>query len=169
MHSSLKVLLQVAGLVVAAGVLAAGTVWIKGEPNRELGAPKEPEKMVLTEEEKKMGYVLISTVLKDWKGDVLWVDARARRDWEANGVEGSVLITEDRREDKNTLIGDAFPKIAEAEENGRKMVIYCAQSGCSDSKTIARALREEGVFTAENIFILKGGVFVIPKDIRRAK
>ena len=37
----------------------------------------------------------VSTVLNDWGGEVVWVDARKRAEWEKNGIPGSVLVNTD--------------------------------------------------------------------------
>jgi rhodanese-related sulfurtransferase len=76
--------------------------------------------------------------LADVKGNVLWVDARSRSEWEANGLKGSILWNMDPKEDANLFEAEALPHIAAAE----MVVIYCGSEKCGTSREVAvRILR----------------------------
>jgi rhodanese-related sulfurtransferase len=96
--------------------------------------------------------VELATVLGEWGGEVVWVDARKRAEWERNGLEGSVLINTDAAEDFDTLVAEALPQLAPAE----RVVIYCATAGCDTSRLIARRLREYEI--GPEFYALHGGL-----------
>jgi len=76
--------------------------------------------------------------LADVKGNVLWVDARSRSEWETNGLKGSILWNMDPKEDANLFEAEALPHIAAAE----MVVIYCGSEKCGTSREVAvRILR----------------------------
>jgi len=108
-------------LVIAAlALLGSLAVWmIKGPPVR------------LTNDEVKL-----ATVIDEWGGDVLWIDARKREEWRRNGLEGSVLVNLEADENLEAMIVDALPRFAEA----KRVVIYCGDSGCGTSHEVSKQL-----------------------------
>jgi len=147
------VLMDIGLIIGAAIILTAGVLILKGAPKKNDIPVKQME---LTQEELDQGYVTYTMVQDDWQGKVLWVDARSRREWMHDGAEASVLLNGDSKESWDELMAEAFPKLASAAEQGKKVVVYCAQTGCEDSYFVAQALRREGL--VEHVYILKGGV-----------
>ncbi len=78
--------------------------------------------------------------LADVKGDALWVDARSRAEWKANGIKGSVLWNMDPKEDPNAMEAEAAPHIAAAEQ----VVVYCGSEKCGTSREVAERIRKLG-------------------------
>ncbi len=75
--------------------------------------------------------------LADVKGNVLWVDARSRSEWQATGLKGSVLWNMDTKEDGNVFEAEAAPHIAAAE----LVVVYCGSEKCGTSREVAGRIR----------------------------
>jgi len=125
-----------ASVIAAVALLGSLLVWkVAGPPER------------LAEDE-----VELSTVLQQWGGEVLWVDARKRQDWEKNAMPGSVLINTDPAENFEELVAEALPKLATAD----RLVVYCATSGCETSRQVAGKLREFEI--GPECYALYGGV-----------
>lgn len=100
-------------------------------------------------------FVCLETV-RNWPQDeILWVDARPRKDWDNDGIEGSVLVNE--LEDWNDLEFGFMSKMTESLKP--RVVVYCNQSGCGSSKYVAEQLRERHAETfGFQIFVLEGGI-----------
>ena len=96
--------------------------------------------------------VELATVLNEWNGEVLWVDARSRAEWQGNGVGGSVLITLDPAEDFDGLIAEALPKLV----SHSRLVVYCSEPGCGSSRQVVQRL--EAADLGLKCFALHGGV-----------
>lgn len=96
--------------------------------------------------------VELSTILGEWGGDVVWVDARKRGEWEKNGMPDSVLVNTDVAEDFDTLVAEALPQLAPA----NRLVVYCATAGCDTSRQVAKRLREYEI--GPECYALYGGV-----------
>ena len=96
--------------------------------------------------------VELATVLGEWGGDVVWVDARKRVEWEKNGLPGSVLVNTDAAENFDTMVAEALPKLAPAE----RVVVYCATAGCDTSREVAKRLREYQI--GPRCYALYGGL-----------
>lgn len=125
-----------ATIIAVVAMFGSLVVWrVHGPPQRL--APDEVE---------------LATVLNDWQGEVLWIDARKRAEWEKGGVAGAVLITLDAAENFDALVEEAFPKLAET----RRAVIYCGDPGCGSSREVAKRLRSYEF--GPEYFALYGGV-----------
>ena len=124
-----------AALISVVAAVGSMVVWCVHGPPQRL-APDEVE---------------LATVLNDWQGEVLWVDARKRAEWEKNGVAGSVLVTLDAAEDFDALVEAAFPRLAESQ----RVVIYCGDPGCGSSREVAARLR--ALDFGPQYFALHGG------------
>lgn len=118
------------GVIAAVSVAAAGGSWLLKEPA-----------------EKKPAFVCDPTQIRDdeicladVKGNVLWVDARPRGEWEENGLEGSILWNMDPKEDANLFEAEAAPHIAAAE----LVVVYCGSEKCGASREVAARIRKLG-------------------------
>jgi rhodanese-related sulfurtransferase len=92
------------------------------------------------------GEVRVETA-REWQ-DVLWLDARSRRDYEESHIEGAMLLNEDEWE---ALFEDFMSNWSP----GRKVVIYCGGSQCQASHAVAERLRKD--LGGGEIHVLKGG------------
>lgn len=84
-----------------------------------------------------------------WKmrHQVLWVDARSAKDYEAEHIEGAVLLNEDRW-------NDLLSEVVRRWHPERRTIVYCGSGGCQASHHVAERLRESGL---TNVWVLKGG------------
>ena len=71
----MKAWAQLAGVLALALAAAATTYWVKGPPDRAVRC--DPAKLQADE-------VCLERVLGEWRGKVLWVDARPRDFWGRN-------------------------------------------------------------------------------------
>jgi rhodanese-related sulfurtransferase len=116
------------GLIALVSLAAAAGTWLVKPP-----APKpnafacDPSK--LNEDE---------ICLADVEGNVLWVDARSRAEWQQNGLEGSILWNLDPKEDANEMEAGAVMRIATGVE---QVVVYCSSQACDTSRQIADRIR----------------------------
>ena len=100
--------------------------------------------------------VCLKTVVESWGDEtVLWVDARARKDWERERVSGAVLLNIDPAEDYEAMLAEAVEGLAMAD----RVVVYCGQSGCRASKEIVERLESTGL--ARDVRALVGGMKVL--------
>ncbi|MGD1979534.1 MAG: rhodanese-like domain-containing protein [Akkermansiaceae bacterium] len=138
-------LLSLSGICLLSGAAAWVTFLVVGPPDRSVACDPDdlPEY-----------HVCLSTV-REWESaDVLWVDARPRKDWEKDGIKGSVLVND--QEDWNDLeLGFLTVMV---EEPKPKVVVYCNQSGCGSSKYVANELRKRhSADFGFEVFVLEGG------------
>lgn len=133
---------QVALLCVLTGAAGLATWKWKGTPDRSV--PCEISQL-------KEGEICLSTVMGEWKNQVVWVDARVRSDWQKDGVPGSVFITTANGENFDQLLEQAVPVLAE----GKNVVVYCSDVGCGTSLEVAKRIREFGL--APEVRALHGG------------
>jgi rhodanese-related sulfurtransferase len=138
----MKALGQLAA-IVALGFLAAGmTLLVKGPPVRVVQcdpALLQPDEICLQE------------VRERDPGGTLWVDARPRPDWVANGYPGSLLWNLDPREDLQAFEAEMAVRLIE----GPVVVVYCGDENCGASRQVAKQIRELG-FDAQ-VYVLYGG------------
>ena len=99
--------------------------------------------------------VCLSTV-RTWPvGEILWVDARPRADWEKDGLDGSVLMND--QEDWLDLEPEFMMQMMLATRP--TVVVYCNQSGCGSSKYIADQLRSRHADALGfQVYVLEGGI-----------
>lgn len=119
-------LTQLAALV-AVSASAAGITWlVKGPPEK---VPLEQcDPLQLKEDELCLSQV---------SGNVLWVDARPRAEWEKRSVEGAILWNLDPKENQQTFEAEAAMKVLEAE----LVVVYCGSEACGTSREVADRIR----------------------------
>jgi len=119
-------LLQLA-VLIGISAAAAGLTWtIKGPPEKTTVLECVPEQ--LEEDE---------ICLKDVTGNVLWVDARSRKEWQDNGLENSVLWNLDPKEDQQQFEAETALRVLDAE----LVVVYCGSAACGTSRQIADRIR----------------------------
>lgn len=122
-------------------LMAAGGSWLLREPLMEkLAFTCDPAK--LRDDE---------ICLADVKGNVLWVDARSRSEWEKNSFKGSILWNMDPKEDANLFEAEAMPHILAAE----MVVIYCGSEKCDTSREVAGRVRRMDL--GRPVKVLHGG------------
>ena len=119
---------------------AGGTFWIKGQPNRLLRC--DPATLQADE-------VCLNSLPAD--ADVVWVDARSRRDWEKTGVHGSLLWNLDPAEDMQAFEAAAAVKIATAP----RVIVYCGDENCGVSRQVATLIRKLDL--GPEVAVLHGG------------
>ncbi len=82
---------------------------------------------------------------------VLWIDARPRKQWEANGLPGSILWNLDSTEDSQAFEALAVEKMLETP----RVVVYCSTEQCGVSRQVAEQVAALGVAT--EVKVLRGG------------
>ena len=88
-------------------------------------------------------------VEKRWRGEVLWIDARARESYDKEHVPGALLINE---QELDTLLTEHFEKL---QDNKKPIVVYCDGKACHASRKIRDYLAEK--IGLDNLFVLVGG------------
>lgn len=120
------------------------------------------------------GHICLKTVMDDWKGNVLLIDARSQDAFErtttpeADGHRRlSTLAVLPLRNDAQAqkLLGEAMPYLLQAESEGKKIVIFCDKS-CNASEDIASKLRNPDLGIDAPIYVLDGGWDSIRRDAR---
>jgi rhodanese-related sulfurtransferase len=128
-------------VIAAVSLLAAGgTFWIKGPPNRLFRC--DPASL-------KQDEVCLESIPAG--ADVLWVDARSRRDWEKSGVPGSLLWNLDPVEDMQAFEAAAAVRVVATP----RVIVYCGDENCGVSRQIAGRIR--GLDLGAEVFVLRGG------------
>ena len=133
-------LAQVAALILVSASAASITWLIKGPAVEALVERCDPA--LLKDDE---------ICLADVAGNVLWVDARPRAEWEKNGLKGSILWNFDPKEDQQTFEAQAAMKAYEAE----LVVVYCGSEACGTSRQIADRIRK--LKLGPSVKVLHGG------------
>lgn len=145
-------LLSLTALVFLSGAAALVTYRVVGPPDRSVACNPEdlPEH-----------HVCLATV-REWPPEeVLWVDARPRKDWERDGVEGAILLN-DQEEWLDLEPEFVFQMTMEPKP---RVVVYCNQSGCGSSKDVANRLRERHAEALGfEVFVLHGGARALQEE-----
>lgn len=134
-------LLQACGIFSLALVASALTAWIVGQPVVEV--PCDPATL-------KDGEICLQDIPENRA--VLWIDARSRKEWERNGLPGSILWNQDAAEDRNAMEAEAVMKIFTTPY----VVVYCSDKGCGTSHKIADHITKTLKLEAE-VHVLHGG------------
>lgn len=142
---------QLAAVALISLAAAGGTYLIKGAPVR--GYICDPAAL-------KPGEVCLEQIPADAK--VVWVDARLRKDWEKNGLPGSVLWNLDPAEDMQVFEAETAMRIMETP----KVVVYCGDENCGISSQVAERIRALGLDA--DVSVLRGGWRAL-KDAGRLK
>ncbi len=115
-----------------------------------------PDPIACVPEKMQEGYICYQTISKDT--DVVWVDARARKDYDAGHLEGAILLNNDPKEDFEAMFLENFAVFAQA----GKIVVYCGKSGCKASEEVAMLLSDKDMMI--DIKILYGGVKTLQRE-----
>ena len=128
-------------LIVSVSLAAAGATWlVKGSPERMLRC--DPASL-------KPDEVCLESVPVD--SEVVWVDARSRKDWEKNGLPGSLLWNLDPAEDMQAFEAEAAMRIAMTP----RVIVYCGDENCGVSRQIADRIR--ALDLGAEVSVLHGG------------
>jgi rhodanese-related sulfurtransferase len=127
--------LRQALLILLAALIPAG-----------LTAAFHPRRPAWSEDTLLPGEVKLQTVLA-WGSDVLWIDARSLKDYEAEHVPGAILLN---LEDWEQL----FPRFLDRWRPEEKIVVYCSSTSCELSHEVAERLKTNGI---SPVYMLKGG------------
>lgn len=131
---------QLAAIALISLAAAGGTFWLKGPPGRAFVC--DPATL-------KSDEVCLQQIPTDSK--ILWVDARLRKEWEKNGIPGSVLWNLDPTEDMQAFEAEAAMRIMETP----RVIVYCGDENCGLSRQIAERIR--GLQLGAEVSVLHGG------------
>jgi len=135
-------ILQTAVFGVIAIMCALGTYAIAGKYKRDL--PCHPEDL-------KEHEVCLSTVLGDWGGDVLWVDARGGKTVKPM-LKGALVISESNTDEELNRAAQALFK---AKLAGKKVVVFCNSRACGKSAYVRKEIVSHHLH--DDVYILYGG------------
>ncbi len=110
--------------------------------------PRAPS-WYLSEEPVGENETSMAEIAAKWKGDVLWIDARVKEQYDAEHVPGAISLNE------QNFDAALFDHIETLQDVSKPVVIYCGGEKCEASKKIRQALIER--LPLENVFVLKGG------------
>ncbi|MCX6876705.1 MAG: rhodanese-like domain-containing protein [Verrucomicrobia bacterium] len=133
-------LAQLSAVLALAAAAAGATYWIKGPPSRAVPC----DAAALPPDE-----VCLERVLREWQGQVLWVDARSRAEWERNGMAGALLWNLD--ENQQAFEAEAAGRMID----GPRVLVYCSNENCDTSRQVAEQIRT--LQLSNGVFVLHGG------------
>ena len=122
-------------LLLMAAIPALLTAWL--HPKRPAWAWSKPV----------VEQVALAEVLQ-WKGAVLWVDARESEAYEKQHIHGAILLNE-------TEWNRLLPGFIGTWQPESKVVVYCNTQQCDASQAVALRLQRELNLT--EVHVLKGG------------
>jgi rhodanese-related sulfurtransferase len=131
---------QFAAIVSISLAAAGGTYWMKGGPVRNFIC--DPATL-------KPGEICLQQIPPNTQ--VLWVDARPRQDWLANGLPGSVLWNLDTNEDMQAMEAEVAMRIMETP----RVIVYCGNENCGLSHQVAEKIR--ALQLGAEVSVLRGG------------
>lgn len=138
----MKILLQMAAMVSAALLGGGATYLFHGPPAR--GVACDPAKL-------KPDEVCLSRVMGEWRNEVVWVDARSRKEWRELSVAGSVLWNLDTAEDMQAFEAAGAMRMTD----GQRVVVFCTNENCGTSRQVAERIR--ALQFGNEVFVLHGG------------
>ena len=134
---------------------ALGTHLIKGKYNRSV--PCEQSKMAEQE-------VCLKTVMDEWGGNVIWVDARDEKEKELK-IAKALGISEQNIE---ADIGSeqVIMTLFKAKGKGTKVVVFCQTDGCGSSVFVREKILSKSLHRPKLVYYLHGGWKAIEADGR---
>jgi len=135
----MRVLLEAVAIVGVA--LAAGGL-------TKIWHPRAPA-LYLQNEPLARNEVTLEEVGERWSGEVIWIDARSRAEYEKGHHPGALLLNEEEWTDlllqhEEILFGSETP-----------VVVYCAARVCEASRKVTERLRQNT--PREEVYFLRGG------------
>lgn len=131
---------QLISIVCVSLAAAGGTYLLNGAPSRIFSC--DPATL-------KSDEVCLEQISAD--SEVLWVDARLRKDWKETRVPGSVLWNLDPGEDMQAFEAETAMRIMESP----RVIVYCGDENCGLSRQIAERIR--GLQLGAEVSVLRGG------------
>ncbi len=142
-----RLLLTMLALTALSAIMSVLTWQIVGAPDRSVPC---------SESDLKEGHVCLKTVLSWGEDQVLWVDARKRKEWQKNGIKNSLLFNDQKDENLDDL--DAAFMEVQAVTPRPHVVIYCDTDACGTSEIVAKHLRENfAEMLGFKVWVLYGG------------
>lgn len=134
------------GIIGGAALAAAGgTLLVIGAPDRS------PPPLVCNPSELKPDELCLADVIARGVESFVWIDARRRSEWQADGYPGSLLWSLEAGEDLNALAAEAAPRLFGTPQ----AIVYCGDENCGLSRQVAGQIRDLGLGT--DVFVLYGG------------
>lgn len=93
--------------------------------------------------------ITLEEIAAKWQGEVLWIDARPRDQYETGHVPGALLLNE---QEVNQLLQEHFEKL---QDNQKPVIVYCGGEACQASRKMKEYLKER--LPIEEIHVLHGG------------
>jgi rhodanese-related sulfurtransferase len=147
----MKTLRQTLLIGVLSLAAAGATYLVKGPPDRTVEVSCDPAAL-------KPGELCLEQVVAGGSGNLVWIDARSRREWERDGYPGSLLWNLDGSEDANafaaTVAAYLFEKLSNSAETPR-VIVYCGNADCGVSHQVAEQIRALQLGVEVNV--LRGG------------
>jgi rhodanese-related sulfurtransferase len=110
--------------------------------------PRAPA-LYLVEEPLKADEVGLKEIQQRWQGDVIWLDARPRDQFDAGHIPGARLLNEQGFEAQLLEMLDTL------QATTKPIIIYCGGQKCEASRHVREKLLS--MVPVEDCFILKGG------------
>jgi rhodanese-related sulfurtransferase len=110
--------------------------------------PRAPA-LYLVEEPLKADEVGLKEIQQRWQGDVIWLDARPRDQFDAGHIPGARLLNEQGFEAQLLEMLDTL------QATTKPIIIYCGGQKCEASRHVREKLLS--MVPVEACFILKGG------------
>ncbi|HUJ44214.1 MAG TPA: rhodanese-like domain-containing protein [Opitutaceae bacterium] len=126
----------------------AGVVLLVAVAPALLAAAWHPRRPAWSRDETRVPEVVWTTV-QDWRGQVLFVDARSADAYGRQHIPGALSIS------KGGGWEALFQTVVAAWRHGARVVVYCDDKGCDASQSVARRLRQE--LGVSDVYVLKGG------------
>ncbi|CAN5147878.1 hypothetical protein BH23VER1_BH23VER1_34530 [soil metagenome] len=136
----LKKILRQAGVLLGLAVAAGAVVY---------GVHPQAPALYLESEPLARGETTLAAIQENWGGDVFWIDARPRDEYEAARLPGAFLLNEHEWESQ------IFEHYEMFIENDLPIVVYCGTHACQESHTIAQRLRQQ--VGLSEVYVLRGG------------
>lgn len=124
-------------------LLAAGAAWAT-----HTWHPRAPS-LYLVQEPLRDDEVSMKTIRERWQGQVLWIDARIKEQYDAGHIPGAVLLNEQHFEEQ------LFGLLDTLQTNTKPIILYCNAAKCDASRKILERLKQ--TLPIENAYVLKGG------------
>ena len=134
---------QAAILVLLSLAAAVATQWLHP------GAPS----WYLVEAPLRSDEVNLAEVDQRWQGQVVWLDARPRDQFEKGHIPGAHLLNE---QEFDTLVFENMKLLQHLQVEPKPVVVYCSGQSCKASHAVRDRLVTSSL-VPENIYVLREG------------